>query len=404
MEKPDALYYLCHIDNLESILKEGILSNQTIEDRGTAHQTIHNQEIIERRRNKTLPGGENLLGYVNLFFQPRNAMLYGLCCTRGEDKLVVLGVSASVMERPGSCFTDRIAAASKVRFFDDLKDLRHIDKHVLDREYWTDSDDTKQRMMAEVLVADRVPQEKIITVYTAKKEAKVSALLKAHRAEYAHSQRRMFFLPDRVWRITQHISLSRGDMFFSKLQTFTISVNLKGVMGKGLASRAKYQFPDAYVRYQDDCKSQKLKIGKPSLYKRAISIEKELAYDGVKLDPDKINGARWFLFLATKRHWREDSRFEDIEASMRWLVKNYEQSGIKSIALPALGCGLGNLQWKDVGPMMCHYLNKMRIKSCVYLPMDRDEDPQWLKPEYLLNTYSERTQKRNTPAPPGQSA
>jgi hypothetical protein len=59
----------------------------------------------------------------------------------------------------------------------------------------------------------------------------------------------MFFQPRFSRRIGSNISLIDGDMFFSGLQTLTISVNLQGIMGKGLASRAKYQFPDVYVVY-----------------------------------------------------------------------------------------------------------------------------------------------------------
>jgi hypothetical protein len=33
-------------------------------------------------------------------------------------------------------------------------------------------------------------------------------------------------------------------------RTGSDGVNTVGVMGKGLASRAKYQFPDVYVRYR----------------------------------------------------------------------------------------------------------------------------------------------------------
>ena len=74
----------------------------------------------------------------------------------------------------------------------------------------------------------------------------------------------MFFLPIYHEKLTDRISLWRGDMFFCDVQTLTGSVNTKGVMGKGLASRAKYQFADAFLQYQDDCKSVKLKIGQPT--------------------------------------------------------------------------------------------------------------------------------------------
>ena len=79
--------------------------------------------------------------------------------------------------------------------------------------------------------------------------------------------------------------------------------------------------------------------------------------EGIKLPESQLNDRKWFLFLPTKRHWRNDSRFEDIEESMQWLATNYEKEGIQSLALPALGCGLGKLRWEQVGPMMCHYLD-----------------------------------------------
>lgn len=64
------------------------------------------------------------------------------------------------------------------------------------------------------------------------------------------------------------------------MQTLAVSVNTVGVMGKGLASRVKYQFPDVYVRYQDVCKTRELELGKPYLYKRESSLDSLLADEG----------------------------------------------------------------------------------------------------------------------------
>ena len=86
----------------------------------------------------------------------------------------------------------------------------------------------------------------------------------------------MFFQPRFATRIG-NISLVNGDMFFSDMQTLTVSVNLQGIMGKGLASRAKYQFPDVYVVYQDACRSKRITATKPCLYKREASFDEELA-------------------------------------------------------------------------------------------------------------------------------
>jgi O-acetyl-ADP-ribose deacetylase (regulator of RNase III) len=197
------------------------------------------------------------------------------------------------------------------------------------------------------------------------------------------SQPDMFFLPLDKYRVSSKITLIDGDMFFSTMQTLTISVNVVGVMGKGLASRAKYQFPDVYVEYQEACTKKKLQMGKPYLYKRESSMDRELADDPELLETPNSN--KWFLLFATKDHWRNDSDIEGIEKGLAWLVKNYKVSGIKSLAMPALGCGLGNLEWKDVGPLMCKYLSQMDIPTAVYLPREHPIAPEFLQSSFLLS-------------------
>ena len=141
-------------------------------------------------------------------------------------------------------------------------------------------------------------------------------------------------------------------------------------MGKGLASRAKYQFPDVYVKYQDLCRQKKLKMGTPVLYKREENFEKTLLEDKTSITTE--NGSRWFLLFPTKTHWKTSSPLEGIEQGLQWFKSNYQTLGIKSLALPSLGCGLGGLDWKQVGPLMCRYLNQMDIQnSFIYLPNEK---------------------------------
>lgn len=402
MSQLTSLYYICHINNLKSILERGILSrsrvgaagaekklrrkfgffsrNKTESGDGT-RTDIHDPDVL-RRRDKPLPSKTNLLDCVNLYFQPRNAMLYQVLQNFNAGEIVVLLINASVIDQPGCYVSDRNAATHAPKFLPAKEYKSIIDFGVFKKDYWTDSDDTKQKMMAEILVPDRISPEEIIGVYVSKSNDKVKRMIGPNRSFAVEPH--IFFQPTRQWKISENISLSEGDMFFSNMQTFTISVNTKGVMGKGLASRAKYQFPDAYVRYQDDCRARRLRVGNPTLFKRGIRIEEELADDASQLNPEKTNGARWFLFFPTKRHWREDSRIDDIRQSLEWLVNNYAKEGIESIALPALGCGLGNLHWKDVGPLMCRYLNQMKIKSCIYLPMNNGLDDKYMTAEYLM--------------------
>ena len=59
---------------------------------------------------------------------------------------------------------------------------------------------------------------------------------------------------------------------------------------------------------------------------------------------------RWIINFPTKGHWRERSRLTDIEAGLEDLVDTVRRLGIRSIAIPPLGCGNGGLNWADVRP------------------------------------------------------
>ena len=192
----------------------------------------------------------------------------------------------------------------------------------------------------------------------------------------------MRILPLSRRRIGVNLSLVKGDIFFTELQTLTIPVNLQGVMGKGLASRAKYQFPDVYVAYQDACRAKQITETKPYLYKREASLDEELADYGSQLDTP--NAVKWFLLFATKRRWQENSRMDDIEGGLQWVRDNFRKQGIQSLAIPALGCGLGRLKWKDVGPLMCRYLHGLGINVAIYLPREGAIPAQYLTQAHLL--------------------
>lgn len=386
MKLTQNLSYICHCDNLVSILREGIYCRKKINELNIKHRDIHDDSVLNLRDKIIQPTNKNLQDYVNLYFQPRNAMLYRLTRNYPYEEIIVLSIKRTVLDHPNVIISNRNAATSNAEFFSARDGLNRINQKDLKKIYWTDSDDSKQKMMAEVLVPEHIAPEYVDSIYVgnARTKDKISKIV-SNFSNDVIEESDIFFLPTWQRKIADNLSISKGDMFFSNMQTFTISVNIVGVMGKGLASRARYQFPHAYVQYEDDCKSKKLKIGKPTLFKRTKRIEEELADDPKLLNEDRLNGERWFLFFPTKRHWRENSRLEDIEASLQWLVKNYEKQGIESIAMPALGCGLGNLDWSDVGPMMCHYLTQMSIQSCIYLPVETGTPDEQLTSDYLLS-------------------
>jgi O-acetyl-ADP-ribose deacetylase (regulator of RNase III) len=138
----------------------------------------------------------------------------------------------------------------------------------------------------------------------------------------------------------------KGDIFESKAQTIVNPVNCKGYMGKGLALAFRERYPDMFIVYQEECRTGKLRIGKPTFYS---------------------DSTPWILNFPTKDHWREPSKLEYIKEGLQFVVANYKQFGIISIAFPKLGAGLGTLSWDEVGPLMAKYLSQLDIDVYIYI-------------------------------------
>ena len=391
MKRPKHFYYITHKDNLKSILREGILSRSKTKESSwkifskRKITSIHSGNVVDRRKEIKFRG-ESLWNYANVYFQARNSMLFSVKEKFGKENIIVLQINSDILKMSSVGITDGNAASQRTRFFENINEgLSALDQNQFERQYWSDQDDSKRTIMAEALIPDQIPKEKILGVFTAnhtvadqiRKNQDIGGL-NIMLNPY------LFFLPEYQNEISKNITLKKGDMFFSKMQTYTISINTVGVMGKGLASRAKYQFPDVYVLYQDLCKQKKLKMGVPYLYKRSENFINSLMEEDFSSVTE--NGHRWFFLFPTKNNWRDRSPMEGIERGLKWLVENYQDLGISSIALPALGCGLGGLDWKNVGPLMCQYLSQTDLKSSIYLPLERPIPPEQLKTEFLLKT------------------
>lgn len=386
MLKLRGLYYITHIDNLASILRKGILCHRRIEDEKINFTPIYDPGIVARRKEKKLPDGRNLWDFANLYFQPRNAMLYRVIFFSGvnPEDIIIIGFKSSILDRKDIYVTTGNAASLETEFFPSEQAQKHIKniREKTDKEWWTSQDGSKRELMAECLVPDTVDPKYISEIYVLNNKAlnKVKSIGRGTVSVIPEPE--LFFLPSRQIILTKTLSLIEGDMFFSRMQTLTISVNTMGVMGKGLASRAKYQFPDVYVKYQDLCRNKTLKMGKPYLYKRETSLDFELADEAERLT--HLNLQTWFLLFPTKTDWRKKANLSGIEEGLKWLVTHYKNEGLKSLAIPALGCGLGWLPWGIVGPVLCGYLQRLDIPVNLYLPIERKIPEEQLKPDFLL--------------------
>jgi O-acetyl-ADP-ribose deacetylase (regulator of RNase III) len=150
------------------------------------------------------------------------------------------------------------------------------------------------------------------------------------------------------------LELVTGDLLEADTEALVNAVNTEGVMGKGIALQFKRQYPDMFEDYQRACKEGKVQPGRMHVYERR-----------------EIFNPRYIINFPTKRHWRSPSSIEDIKAGLNALAEEIRQRHIKSIALPALGCGNGSLDWSEVLPAIRSALADLTdVRLFVYPPND----------------------------------
>ena len=127
------------------------------------------------------------------------------------------------------------------------------------------------------------------------------------------------------------ITFETGDIFGASVEALVNPVNTEGVMGAGLARQFKVRFPDNFNLYRQACRRYEVSVGH------------------MFITPVMNNGIlHWIINFPTKHTWAKPSQMVWIDAGL-WALKHALQTlQIRSVAIPALGSGLGGLDWPDV--------------------------------------------------------
>ena len=154
------------------------------------------------------------------------------------------------------------------------------------------------------------------------------------------------------------IEFRKGDIFESQADILVCPVNCVGVMGKGLAKAFKERFEGLFEFYKQKCEIEEIHIfDDDSLY---VCVYYTMQSQSI-------------LLIPTKKHWRDKSKLRWIENGIEWiadlLFNDCQNKGYHSIAIPALGCGCGELNWADVKPLFEKYLSDLPNEIYVYEPI-----------------------------------
>jgi len=131
------------------------------------------------------------------------------------------------------------------------------------------------------------------------------------------------------------IDYATGNLLEADCDALVNTVNVVGVMGKGVALQFKQAFPDNFRLYERACRAGEVRIGRMFVVPTGL-----------------LGNPKYIINFPTKRHWRQPSRLADIAAGLPDLIRQVAALGVQSIALPPLGCGSGGLDWHDVRPLI----------------------------------------------------
>ena len=160
------------------------------------------------------------------------------------------------------------------------------------------------------------------------------------------------------------IEFKRGDILAAEAEALVNTVNCVGVMGRGIALQVKNAFPENFTAYEVACRHGEVQPGRMFVY-----------------ETGQFTNPRYVINFPTKRHWRGRSRLADIESGLRALVEEVKRLGIRSIAVPPLGCGLGGLDWAEVRPRIEAAFNELPdVHVLVFEPAGAPEASQMAKP------------------------
>ena len=144
------------------------------------------------------------------------------------------------------------------------------------------------------------------------------------------------------------LRFTTGDILATDAEALVNTVNCVGVMGRGIALQFKKAFPENFRAYARACQRGEVKLGAMFVFETGTLIH-----------------PRTIINFPTKRHWRGSSRIEAVEAGLKDLVHMVRDRGIRSMAVPPLGCGLGGLDWRIVRPRIEEALGSLNSLDVV---------------------------------------
>jgi len=155
------VYHFTAIQNLKSIVSDGLLSTNLKVKAELEHRNIANNEIQQRRKKMPVTCGPRgvVHDYVPFYFSKRTPMLLNIVKSKNIDQtdIIYLAIPIEKVLEKNVVFSDASAnTISPPNFFDEADDLRKLNFEVIDSWRWSYEGREKNQKMAELLVHEKI--------------------------------------------------------------------------------------------------------------------------------------------------------------------------------------------------------------------------------------------------------
>lgn len=125
-----------------------------------------------------------------------------------------------------------------------------------------------------------------------------------------------------------------GDVFGTEREIIGHGVNIRGVMGAGIAVSVKRFFPDVFDPYRQACFAGTLVPGETLMVQCT--------------DARNPSNSKWIANMASQDNPGPHARLEWFRSSLESTMRFAQSNGFSGIAIPHIGAGIGGLDLTDV--------------------------------------------------------
>lgn len=145
-----------------------------------------------------------------------------------------------------------------------------------------------------------------------------------------------------------------GDLFNGGYETIGHGVNCQGVMGAGIAKEFKIRYPNMFYSYKALCEVHQIRLG--------------------DVHPWQEKGVKGYN-LATQFQPGANASLVGIRLAVTKAMSHAKNNHIKYIAIPRIGCGIGGLQWTEVGRDLDKITKDIRDVDLIVVspPLDKQQ-------------------------------